>query len=161
MVGPRVLPGCFPPLFERLFDLSPGSPGDSQDALRLRGKDVRDSVARAVARLLDTRRHIPLADAVGEGALTVLDYGIPDFGLASPDDLNAQWLMSEAIRRAIQAFEPRLRAPTVELVAMPGRRGILDVHITGHLEDGETVEPVTFRRALATDFSDAAHDSGS
>lgn len=161
MVGPRVLPGCFPPLFERLFDLSPVSPGDSQDALRLRGKDVRESVARAVARLLDTRRHVPLAVAAAEGRLTVLDYGIPEFGLASPDDLSARWLMSKAIRRAIEAFEPRLRTPTVELMPVADRRGVLDVRITGYLADGETVEPVTFRRALAADFSDMAHDSGS
>jgi type VI secretion system lysozyme-like protein len=144
-----------------LFDLSPGLPGDSQDALRLRGKDVRASVARAVARLLDTRRHVPLATAAAEGKLTVLDYGIPEFGLASPDDLNARWHMSEAIRRAIQAFEPRLRAPAVELMPVADRRGILNVCITGYLEDGETVEPVTFRRALTADFSDMAHDSGS
>ncbi len=119
------------------------------------------SVARALARLLDTRRHVSLAEAAHDGELTVLDYGIPDFGLASPDDLQARWLMREAIRRAIEAFEPRLRSPAVELASAPGRRGVLNVHITGQLMDGQTVEPVTFQRALATDFSDMAHDNRS
>jgi type VI secretion system protein ImpF len=159
MVGPRVLPGCLPPLFERLFDLSPGLFGDSADAGRLRGQDVRCSVARALGRLLDTRRNVPLADAARNSKLTVLDYGIPDFGLASPTDADARWLMSEAIRHAILAFEPRLRKPAVELVQIQDRPGVLDVRITGRLDDGETVEPVVFRRALAEGFSDMAHDS--
>jgi type VI secretion system protein ImpF len=161
MVGPRVLPGCLPPLFERLFDLSPGLSGDSADAGRLRGEDVRRSVARALGRLLDTRRHVPLADAARGSKLTVIDYGIPDFGLASPADADARRLMSEAIRHAIAAFEPRLRDPTVKLVHVSGRSGVLSVQITGRLYDGETVEPVIFRRTLAEEFSDMAHDRGS
>jgi type VI secretion system lysozyme-like protein len=161
MVGPRVLPGCLPPLFERLFDLSPGSPGDRADASRLRGDDVRLSIARGVARLLDTRRNVPLAEAARSEGLTVLDYGIPDFGLASPEDLAARFLMSEAIRKAIVAFEPRLRAPEVELRSVAGQRGVLDVHVTGHLDDGETVEPVSFWRALDAARSDMTHDHGS
>lgn len=161
MVGPRVLPGCLPPLFERLFDFSPGTSDDRGDAGRLRGEDVRRSVARALGRLLDTRRHVPLADAARCSELTVVDYGIPDFGLASPSDADARRLMSEAIRRAIAAFEPRLRNPAVELVRVSGRPGVLNIQITGRLDDGETVEPVVFRRNLAEDFSDMAHDRGS
>jgi type VI secretion system protein ImpF len=158
MLGPRVLSGCLPPLFERLLDLSPASATDRSDALRLRGDDIRLSVGRSVARLLDTRRHVTLADAAEATNLTVIDYGIPDFGPASPADPGARWLMSEAIRRAIVAFEPRLLHPAVDLVTIPEQPSILLARIDGHIDTGVTVEPIVFRRALNADFSDTAYD---
>jgi type VI secretion system protein ImpF len=144
-----VRPGSLPPLFERLIDLAPQDAASPADALRLRGFDLRITVARAVGQLLDTRRNVPLEEAAAAEGLTVIDFGIPDFGTRSPADAHARMLLAEAIRRALLAFEPRLQQPSVVLVSKPGEPGRLEVQITAALDDGICVEPVSFRRSLA------------
>jgi type VI secretion system lysozyme-like protein len=158
MIGPRYLPGCLPPLFERLIDVEPLENSDQLDANRLQGRDLRASVARAIARLLDTRRHVPLADAAAGGPLTVLDYGIPDFGNRSPMDADARLQLGLAIRHAIRAFEPRLKEPSVEVLPPMAAGRDLEVLITGQIFDGRITEPVVFRRTQAGDVSDTDPD---
>jgi type VI secretion system protein ImpF len=147
--GPRVRPGSLPPLFERLIDLAPHEGTNPADALRLRGDDLRITVARAIGQLLDTRRNVPLEEAAEAVGLTVIDFGIPDFGTRAPSDERARALLSEAIRRAILAFEPRLKNPAVALKPKPGEPSRLEVEITATLDNGVFVEPVSFRRSLA------------
>jgi type VI secretion system protein ImpF len=122
---------------------------DRADANFLRGADLRESVVRAIRRLLDTRRHVPLAEAAKGGDLTVLDYGIPDFGNRSPADSEARLLFGLAIKHAIKAFEPRLKDADVEVVAPVIGGRDLEVIITGSISDGRIAEQVTFRRTSA------------
>lgn len=159
MIGPRYLPGCLPPLLERLIDVEPSERSDRLDASHLHGPDVRLSVARAIARLLDTRRHVPLADAAAGGHLTVLDYGIPDFGNRSPLDADARLMLGHAIRHAIRAFEPRLQEPSVEVLPPVAAGRDLEVIVTGQIFDGRITEPVVFRRTQAGDISDVEPDA--
>lgn len=158
MIGPRYAPGCLPPLLERLIDVELSEHSDRLDANRLQGSDLRASVARAIARLLDTRRHVPLAEAAAGGPLTVLDYGIPDFGNRSPLDLDARVLLGLAIRHAIRAFEPRLKDPSVEVLLPVAAGRDLEVIVTGQIFDGRITEPVVFRRTQAGDISDMEPD---
>ena len=118
---------------------------DRADANFLRGADLRESVVRAIRRLLDTRRHVPLAEAAQGGDLTVLDYGIPDFGNRSPADSEARFLFGLAIKHALEAFEPRLKDVEVEVLVAVGNGRDLDVIITGSISDGRMAEQVTFR----------------
>jgi type VI secretion system protein ImpF len=148
-----------PPLFDRLIDLAPHEGSNPADALRLRGDDLRIMVARAIAQLLDTRRNVPLEDAAEAVGLTVIDFGIPDFGTRSPADERARLLLAEAIRRALLAFEPRLQHPVVVLVTRPGEPSRLEVQITATLDDGVCVEPVSFRRGLAANGAAMMHDA--
>ena len=145
MIGPRYVSGCLPPLLERLIDLEPLEQSGRPDANLLRGAGLHESVARALGRLLDTRRHVPLAEAAKGGELTVLDYGIPDFGNRSPTDSEARFLFGLAIKHAIVAFEPRLRNVDVEVVTAAGDGRKLEVIITGSISDGRIAEQVTFR----------------
>ena len=158
MIGPRYVAGCLPPLLERLIDVEPSEHSDRLDANRLQGSDVRASVARAIARLLDTRRHVPLAEAAAGGPLTVLDYGIPEFGNRSPLDSDARLLLGLAIRHAIRAFEPRLQEPSVEVLSPVAAGRDLEVIVTGQIFDGRITEPVVFRRTQAGDISDMEPD---
>ncbi|MCA3364226.1 MAG: type VI secretion system baseplate subunit TssE [Roseomonas sp.] len=172
MIGPRYLSASRPPLFERLMDLEPAEQPsrreqsigveqssrrekpeqsrrleqpDDADAILLRGADLRESVARGLSRLFDTRRHVPLTEAAQGGDLTVLDYGIPDFGNRSPMDSEARFLFGLAIKHAIKAFEPRLQNVDVEVLAPVSHGRKLEVIITGSISDGRIAEQVTFR----------------
>jgi type VI secretion system protein ImpF len=157
--GPRVRPGSLPPLFERLIDMEPREGTNPADALRLRDNDLRLTVARAIGQLLDTRRNVALEEAAEAVGLTVIDFGIPDFGTRAPSDERARALLAEAIRRAILAFEPRLQHPAVMLKPKPGEPSRLDVEITAILDDGVCVEPVSFRRGLAASGAAAPADA--
>jgi len=161
MSGPRVVAGAPAPLFERLLDLSPREPGDQADARILRPEDLYLSVERSIARLLDTRRPEPLEAAAARTDLTVLDWGVPDPVGAAPGDGRLRELFSQAVRNAIVAFEPRLKAPSVEALQVPGRRGAIRLAIAGTLASGDVTEPVAFELDLDPD-PDAAreHDGG-
>ncbi len=147
MIGPRYVSGCLPPLLERLIDVDPLGQASSADSNLLQGADLRESVARAIGRLFDTRRNVPLAEAAKGGDLTVLDYGIPDFGNRSPTDSEARFLFGLAIKHAIIAFEPRLKDVDVEVLAPSDNGRDLEVIITGSISDGRIAEQVTLRRA--------------
>lgn len=146
MIGPRYVSGCLPPLLERLMDLDPLEQSSRADANLLRGASLHESVGRSISRLFDTRRHVTLDLAAEGGDLTVLDYGIPDFGVRSPMDSDARFLFGLAIKHAIKAFEPRLKDADVEVVAPVIGGRDLEVIITGTISDGRIAEQVTFRR---------------
>ena len=137
MIGPRYVSGCLPPLLERLIDLDPLEQSSRADANLLRGASLHESVARSIGRLFDTRRHVTLDLAAEGGDLTVLDYGIPDFGVRTPMDSDARFLFGLAIKHAIKAFEPVIGGRDLEVI------------ITGSISDGRIAEQVTFRRTSA------------
>lgn len=142
----RVSGGGPVPLFDRLVDMQPDARQEAHIWRRLSVAEVEASVATELSRLFDARRAEPLAEAARRSAadLTVLDYGLPEFGAWSPADPNARRLMAMAMRQAIMAFEPRLAAPTVELTAPSDRPGLLSARISGRLVAEDGVEPVTY-----------------
>ncbi len=97
------------PLFDRLspVELSSGS-----SARLLTPEQLQVSVARELARLLNTRsaRSVP-EFLVFPG--TTLDYGLPDVGYLSPHSRPDLDLLESAVKRAIELFEPRLSSVTV------------------------------------------------
>ena len=141
---PRIIEGASVPLFDRLVDLTPGERVEVPSWRRLTREETKESVARELAYLFDARRAEPLEIAAERSDLTVLDYGIPDYGNRSPADTSSRRLYERAIQRAIVAFEPRLIGPDVELETIPGRPSVLRARITGVLATGDIVEPVSF-----------------
>jgi type VI secretion system protein ImpF len=141
---PRIIEGASVPLFDRLVDLTPEEKREATSWRRLSREEAKESVARELARLFDARRAEPLEIAAERTDLTVLDYGIPDYGNRSPADSTGRRLFERAIQRAIAAFEPRLIGPEVELETFPGRPSMLLARITGVLATGDIVEPVSF-----------------
>lgn len=144
MPVPRITEGASVPLFDRLVDLTPQERREVPSWRRLDREEAKESVARELAHLFDARRPEPLDIAAERSDLTVLDYGIPDYGNRSPADSSARRLYERAIQRAILAFEPRLVGPVVELETVTGRPSMLRALITGVLATGDIVEPVSF-----------------
>src|ERR1700742_586093 len=98
------------PLFDRIAEpdgFAQGGPSALADALRA-------SIARDLARLLNTRSRLSFeAFAACEGS--VLDYGMPDFSARSVESGADRNAIAAAIARAIALFEPRLVNVTVHL----------------------------------------------
>jgi len=118
-------------LFERLVD--PDPPGS-----RRRGLDTRrltESVVGHLCNLMNSRHGCTPIQA---------DYGIPDlneFVFAFPDSLGA---MRQAIQKAIEQYEPRLRSVRVKHVADPDRPLNIQFEITARLVTEDGLIPVSF-----------------
>lgn len=153
---PMVTDGGPVPLFDRLVDLEPANSREAKVWRRMGVEEVKQSVATEIARLLDSRRAESLEEAADRPAseLTVLDYGLPDFGARSPHDLVSRRLLAAATRQAILAFEPRLLGTQVELIRSDERPGLILAVITGKLALGDIVEPVTYEIALGERATD-------
>ncbi len=144
MPVPRIIEGASVPLFDRLVDLTPEERREVPSWRRLSRDEAKELVARELAHLFDARRAETLEIAAERTDLTVLDYGIPDYGNRSPADSMSRRLFERAIQRAIIAFEPRLIGPEVELETVAGRPSALRARIIGVLATGDIVEPVSF-----------------
>jgi len=131
-------------LFERLIDLDPSSTSELRPFRTLSPRDLRGSVRRELARLLDTRRHVSARSVDPREELTVLDYGIPDISDLLPRSLTDRQLMAAVIRHAIQAFEPRLGQVQVAVEADDKDPRMVSVRIEGNLRYGSVVEAVSF-----------------
>ncbi|TKC88060.1 type VI secretion system baseplate subunit TssE [Trinickia terrae] len=123
------------PLFERLVN--------DADASLLGEDSLRQSIARELMRLLNTRSHLTM-EAFAHSDGTVTDYGVPDFSersLRSGEDRDA---IAAAVSRAIALFEPRLVNVSVSFSLPPGREPYPVLTIAGRLNAGPSVEHMSF-----------------
>ncbi len=137
----RLIPGGPIPLFDKLdqrFDAAHGT----EQVLDVDG--VEASVVRELQRLLNSRSPVPLS-AFEEAALTVLDYGIPDYGAHSAQSEADRRRVAAAIRRAIEAFEPRLSDVAVSLVEGATGKTIALFCIDASLQVANTVRRIHFK----------------
>ncbi|RDK00747.1 type VI secretion system baseplate subunit TssE [Paraburkholderia lacunae] len=135
------------PLFERLVeDADAWLPGEDS---------LRQSIARELMRLLNTRSHLTM-EAFAHSDGTVTDYGVPDFSersLRSGEDRDA---IAAAVSRAIRLFEPRLVSVNVSFSFPPGREQYPVLSIAGRLNVGQSVEHVSFElETVSRDVVDA------
>lgn len=146
MDEPRIRQGAPVLLFDRLVDLDPRSASERRPFRVMGPAELRASLRRELARLLDTRRPVSPQDALAEpdADLTVLEYGIADFSALSPDNIWDRQMMARLIDKAIRAFEPRLKNCRVTVDQIVGSRLDVAVTITGVLRVGTIVEPVSF-----------------
>jgi type VI secretion system protein ImpF len=149
--------GAPAPLFDRLTDQEPHLEREPAPLRTLDRRGLSDSVRDELSRLLNSRCSTP-ADVWFARPLTVIDYGIPDFGTSYTPDKTGQGRVLEAMQRAIRAFEPRIRnvSLAVEEIDFAMRRvwvegreigwreDALLVRIEGELPIGDTVEQVSF-----------------
>lgn len=105
---------------------------------------LRESVRRELELLFNTRSTFPSRRLPG-APLTVIDYGIPPLTSFAVRSLKDQHDLADALRIAIEIYEPRLAAPRVE-IAPPaeGETMALLVEIRAELAAGAVREPVTF-----------------
>lgn len=142
--------GFAPTLFEKLFDDAPYRQTESAPLKRLSIDELKDSVARDLEALLNSRGGLTstLASQFPQAARSVLSYGMEDFvglSLANPADCHR---ICSTIERAIAAHEPRLRNARVTIESDEGSKTSLRFIITALLVVHPTREPVNFDALL-------------
>ncbi|RKF46975.1 type VI secretion system lysozyme [Paraburkholderia fungorum] len=135
------------PLFERFAnDANASLPGEDS---------LRQSIARELMRLLNTRSHLTM-EAFAHCDGTVTDYGVPDFSersLRSGEDRDA---IAAAVSRAVTLFEPRLVGVKVSFSFPPGREQYPVLTVAGRLNVGPSVDHVSFElETVSRDVVDA------
>jgi type VI secretion system protein ImpF len=137
-----------PYLLDRLIDVSPN------DAMRpmLSLEQLKDSVARDVEALLNTRRGLDADDAAGFPRVrrSVVGFGLDDFASRSMASTNDQAVVCRAIERAVLDHEPRLRNVRVELRRGDASRQSLKFAIRAMLHVHPMQAPVNFDAVLQT-----------
>lgn len=131
------------PLLERLVDEDPRRASETVPKRALTRRQYRDCVRRDLVWLLNTRTTTPSRFAGGE-ELTVLDYGIPDFGDLFTANRRDWTRLARSIERALRAFEPRLADPVVEVEEQAGDIRRLAVVIIATLIAEKDREPFAF-----------------
>lgn len=138
-----------PSVLDRLIDLDPGF---SQEPPKFRSTSVvefKQSVRRDLEWLLNTRCHIEaLDDKLEETPRSVAFYGLPDFTGVSVKSHIEQKRMADAIRTAIEIFEPRFLNPKVTLETVENVDRQLKFRIEATLDIEPTPEPVVFDSIL-------------
>lgn len=105
---------------------------------------LQASVRRQIEWILSTRRPITVNDALREDALTVTEFGIPDWSSLSSRDGVARDQFALAVEMAIKAFEPRLAHVSVTAEPVKGREQSLCLRISGMLRLTMGTEDVSF-----------------
>lgn len=131
------------PLLDRLVDEDPRRASETVPKRALTRRQYRDSVRRDLVWLLNTRTTTPSRFAGGED-LTVLDYGIPDFGDLFTANRRDWSRLARSIERALRAFEPRLADPVVDVEEQAGDIRRLAVVISATLIAEKDREPFAF-----------------
>jgi type VI secretion system protein ImpF len=135
---PAVINGSPMPLFDRL---AAGSAPSS--ALLPDGASLRDSVARELSRLLNTRSRLG-SEAFHQADGTVMDYGVPDFSSRSLQSAEDREAIAALVLRAITLYEPRLANATVRFVNPDSPTARPMLVIGGDLQVGATLGRVAF-----------------
>ncbi|MFH0844414.1 MAG: type VI secretion system baseplate subunit TssE [Pseudomonadota bacterium] len=130
-------------LLDRLVDLDPGSEGELRPLRTLTGEELKKSVRRDLQWLLNTRTSAP-GNLIDEHELTVIEYGMPDFGAYSPENPDHCLLLTKRITRSISAFEPRLKNVKVLVEPEMLDEKTLKVRVDAEMIMETVTEPVSF-----------------
>lgn len=141
--------GFAPGLFDRLMGSS-AHELSSGTVARLSMEDLKDTVARDLEALLNTRTVIPeeLLKSYPESSKSIVSYGLNDFAgmsLASTADRTA---ICRALESAIDRHEPRLRKVVASLELREGSINRLNFAISALLVVHPAQEPVSFDAVL-------------
>jgi type VI secretion system protein ImpF len=141
--------GFAPGLLERLMgDRAQATPGGALP--RLSVEQLKDSVARDLEALLNTRLGMPESAfaAYPEAGRSILNYGLADFAglcLTSSEDRDA---ICASIKTAIEIHEPRLTEVSAALEPENGSVNRLNFVIHARLQLHPATEPVHFNAVL-------------
>ncbi len=134
-------------LIDRLVDRDLKTNKEARPLRTISKKELKESVRRELGWLLNTRTPIP-AHEYDKRDLTVIDYGIPDFGSYSPANEEDQLFLAKRITRAISAFEPRLQDVKVTVAPEMENERTLRLSIEAVLVSDVLREPVSFLTVL-------------
>ncbi|MBW1803908.1 MAG: type VI secretion system baseplate subunit TssE, partial [Deltaproteobacteria bacterium] len=131
-------------LIDRLVDLHPESTTVVRPLRSLSREELKASLRRDLVWLLNTRTALP-GSLFDKKELTVINYGIPDFGSDSHANPDFQALLIKRIARSISAYEPRLQ--DVRVAVEPDSADERGLHVIIHavMVVDSVREPVSFR----------------
>lgn len=141
--------GYTPGLFDRLLGVPNRGPGNHA-AQRLTIEELKDTVARDLEALLNTRSSVPddALKAFPECTRSMVTYGLADFAdrcLSSPTD---RAHICSSIEKTIACHEPRLRNVRANLDLRDESVNRLNFSITAVLVASVSQEPVNFDAVL-------------
>lgn len=141
--------GFTPGLFDRLMDTHILS-GSSGTVARMSIEDLKDTVARDLEALLNTRAIIsePLLKRFPECGKSIVAYGLNDFAGLSLSSFDDRAYVCMCLERAIARHEPRLRNVQASLEVAEGSINRLNFAITALLVVNAAQETVNFDAIL-------------
>ncbi|WP_295399603.1 type VI secretion system baseplate subunit TssE [uncultured Thiocystis sp.] len=142
-----------PALLDRLTDDEPDRQQESREKRVLSMRQLRESVLRDLAWLLNAGRLDSVQDLAAYPFVSrsVLNYGIPDLaGLTASGVEIAQ--IERTIRQAIWDFEPRILRQTVRVSARVDPRLMSHNTLTFEIEGDLWAQPVPLRIFLKTEL---------
>lgn len=106
-----------PSLLDRLTDQAPGEAKERRDERVIDVRRLRDIVQRDLSWLLNTNNHETLLDpeAYPNVCNSVINYGVREVA-GELSSLERAVAIRDMIRQAIERFEPRIRAGTLDVV---------------------------------------------
>ena len=141
--------GFTPGLFDRLFD-GPVNGASSAVVKRMSVEELKDSVARDLEALLNTRTVIPeeLLKRFPECGRSILTYGLNDFAGCSLSSQDDRAFICQCLEKAIARHEPRLRNVKASLEIREDSINRLNFAITALMVVSTSQEPVNFDAVL-------------
>ena len=137
------------PLFDRLSLKGVVSPAGQSAESRL--SDIEASIYKELQSLTLSRSRLSIEQFLKTARLTVLDWGLPDLTGLSADRSEDRDLCARVVVRAIEAFEPRLSKPTVEIAAFRQGRDICRFSLAAELRLGTIRERLIFNLGIDGD----------
>jgi type VI secretion system lysozyme-like protein len=135
-------------LFHRLIDDAPHEPFEKSEDALLDKEGLKESIQLELTRLLNTRSNKFVGYQSGDEEKRkisgVLAYGLPDFSVHDPANMQDWYLIGESIQGAIDFFEPRLQNVKVDVQKFDEKNQILYVKIQGILNVKKIEGEVTF-----------------
>jgi type VI secretion system protein ImpF len=151
------------PLFDRLVDDDPSlfdaDPRPVLEPRPLRTLDragLMESVRRELELLFNTRSPVPVHRVPSEPR-SVVNYGIPDLGMYSPQNQDDRTTLAEILRRAAAVYEPRLLDIRVRIEPVPGRHLAVSAQIEGGVVIDGVPEQVSFQFVQMADGKAQVH----
>ena len=141
--------GFTPGLFDRLMDTHAAT-ASSATVSRLSIEDLKDTVARDLEALLNTRTVIPeeLLKLYPECGRSIISYGLNDFAGLSLSSADDRAYICACLEKAIGRHEPRLQNVKASLEVQEGSINRLNFAITALLVLNSAEEPVNFDAIL-------------
>ena len=130
-------------LLDRLIDRAPRERREPRPLRTMDRPDIRAAISRDLGWLLNTRTPLP-AEEFDTRELTVIDYGVPDFGKGTPENVKDQKLRAARTEKAIRAFEPRLQDVKVSIEMEMDSERSLKMTIEAVMVADDVREPVSF-----------------
>ncbi len=130
-------------LMDRLRD---DRPQESLEAVPLRAltrEALKQSILQNLEWILNSRAPDPRRWKAA-ACLTVIDYGMPDFGATSPENLEHRTELERIMTRCLTHFEPRLRKVQVRVEKTMPTEKSLRVRITAVPAADPASDPLSF-----------------